>query len=147
MGAAPSSKTMTVFQLAQIHRLAYLHVFYMTGPTQGRKEKTQAGRVRYPQQRVCSHCSVLLPEQVVAGLKALLSAGTPAAGVSDSVSYSTALAFVEALARTQDNNGDTPSVRSLSHLSHAIYSLSLRTLTSRQCHGRHFAGKTAWSLI
>lgn len=50
----------------------------------------------------------LLP-QVVSGLKALLNPGNGLA-VNSNVSYTTATAFVQALARSQDNKGDTSSV-------------------------------------
>jgi hypothetical protein len=53
---------------------------------------------------------------VVDGLKALLAAnggGSVPSYLSQYESYTTALAFVQALARTQDSHGDTSSVRSL----------------------------------
>ena len=51
--------------------------------------------------------------QVVSGLKTLLSSsgGSEPASISQFESYNTALAFVQALARTQDKHGDTSAVR------------------------------------
>lgn len=53
--------------------------------------------------------------QVVNGLKALLNSngGSVPTSISQFESYNTALAFVQALARTQDKNGDTSAVCAL----------------------------------
>lgn len=49
--------------------------------------------------------------QVVNGLTSLLSSGSsPNSNLSSLESYNTALTFVQALARTQDSNGNTTAV-------------------------------------
>lgn len=58
------------------------------------------------------------PAQVVNGLKTLLTSnggGSATTYLSQAQSYTTALAFVQALGRTQDSHGDTSSVRCSTH--------------------------------
>ena len=62
-------------------------------------------------------------EQVVAGLKSLLNSGGTTA-ISGDVSYTTALAFVQALGRSQDSKDDTYSVSPLLLLSCFRYLLA-----------------------
>ena len=54
---------------------------------------------------------LVIAVQVVNGLTSLLSSGSsPNSNLSSLESYNTALTFVQALARTQDSNGNTTAV-------------------------------------